>query len=71
MALMPGEYTFTCDECDGTGSVQVIREDPYAPDGCSLGPADCDDCHGEGTVVMDDEEAAEAIKWGRTPIRTP
>jgi DnaJ-class molecular chaperone len=69
MQLVPGEYEFECDECHGDGSVQTVR----ATDG---GEAElvwdrCDDCRGQGTVSVDEEEAAEAIKYGRTPLRTP
>ncbi|MFF1400221.1 hypothetical protein ACFVZD_41435 [Streptomyces sp. NPDC058287] len=72
MDLVPGEYEFECDECNGDGNVQVIREDDQAPDGCSLFWDQCDDCRGQGTVTMDEDEAAEAIEVsGRTPIRTP
>lgn len=70
MALVPGEYEFTCDECDGDGSLLYARiNDDDEPEQAW---DKCDDCHGEGTVVMDEHEAADAIEWGgRTPIRTP
>ena len=69
MELVPGEYEFTCDECDGDVSVQVIRgTDDDEPE---LVWDKCDECHGEGTVSYNEEEAAEAIEVGRTPLRTP
>ncbi|MFF1358730.1 hypothetical protein [Streptomyces sp. NPDC058297] len=71
MALVPGEYVFECDECDGDGSVQAVGEDDEAPDGCSLSWEKCEDCRGEGTMSLDEDEAAEAIDCGRTPIKTP
>jgi DnaJ-class molecular chaperone len=71
MALVEGEYEFTCDECHGDGSVQVIQP-PEDEDGePTLGWGRCDDCFGDGTVRVDEEEAAEKIRWGQTPIRTP
>ncbi|WP_405759823.1 hypothetical protein OG234_15915 [Streptomyces sp. NBC_01420] len=70
MELVPGEYEFTCDECNGDGSVQVIRADDN--DEAERVWDRCDDCYGEGTVRVDEEEAAEMIEdGGRTPIRTP
>jgi DnaJ-class molecular chaperone len=69
MELVPGEYEFTCCECDGDGSVQVIRgTDDDEP---GLVWDRCDDCRGEGTFIYDEKEAAEAIEAGRTPLRTP
>lgn len=72
MELVEGEYEFTCTDCDGDGSVQVLHgiidEATGEPD---LVWDKCDDCHGEGTVRVDDEEAAEKIEYGQTPIRTP
>jgi len=65
MTLVAGEYEFTCDECDGDGSVFTSVE--------AEGPSwvRCDDCRGEGTVRVDEEEAAEKIECGHSPIRTP
>jgi DnaJ-class molecular chaperone len=65
MELVPGEYEFTCDECDGEGSVFTGVE--------AEGPSwvRCDDCRGEGRLLVDEEEAAEKIRWGQTPTRTP
>jgi DnaJ-class molecular chaperone len=65
MALVEGEYEFTCTECDGEGSLFTSVE--------AEGPSwvTCDDCRGEGTVCVDEEEAAEFIEVGHAPIRTP
>lgn len=71
MDLVPGEYVFTCLECEGDGSIQVITEDEEAPDGVTLTPELCPDCRGEGVEHMDEEEAAEMISLGHTPLRTP
>ncbi|MCX5174429.1 hypothetical protein [Streptomyces virginiae] len=65
MALVAGEYEFTCSECDGDGSLQVIGTEG------ELVWGKCDDCHGEGSVRVDEEEAAERIECGQTPLRTP
>lgn len=65
MALVAGEYEFTCSECDGDGSLQVIGTEG------ELVWDKCDECRGEGTVSCDEMEAAEAIEVGRTPLRTP
>jgi DnaJ-class molecular chaperone len=71
MALVEGEYEFTCSECNGEGSLQVLQG-IYKPTGePDFGWARCDDCHGEGTVCVDDKEAAERIELGHVPIRTP
>ncbi|MEV0642324.1 hypothetical protein AB0I77_46910 [Streptomyces sp. NPDC050619] len=60
MELVPGEYEFPCYECDGDGSVQVIRgTDDDEPE---LVWDKCDDCRGEGTFIYDEQEAAEAIE---------
>ncbi|MEV8248045.1 hypothetical protein AB0R01_30380 [Streptomyces rochei] len=70
MTLVAGEYEFTCDECDGDGNLQYIRittED----DEPELVWDKCDDCRGEGRLLVDEEEAAEKIRWGQTPTRTP
>ncbi|MFF9497962.1 hypothetical protein [Streptomyces flaveolus] len=51
--------------------MQVIQP-PEDEDGePTLGWGRCDDCFGDGTVRVDEEEAAEKIRWGQTPIRTP
>ncbi|MFJ8727742.1 hypothetical protein [Streptomyces sp. NPDC093269] len=71
MALVEGEYEFTCDECNGDGSVQVIRATDEDSDEAELVWDRCDDCRGQGTVTVDDEVAAEKIAYGQTPIRTP
>lgn len=65
MTLVEGEYEFTCDECDGDGSVFTSVE--------AEGPSwvRCDDCFGEGKLLVDEKEAAEKIRWGQTPTRTP
>jgi DnaJ-class molecular chaperone len=71
MGLTPGEYVFACDECDGDGSVQVIQViEGDDDDEAELVWSRCDDCSGEGTVVYDEVEAAEAISYGSTPLRT-
>lgn len=69
MTLVAGEYEFTCDECKGDGSVEVVQGD--GNDEPQLVWDRCDDCHGEGTLSVDEEEAAEKIKWGQTPIHMP
>ncbi|GAA2768524.1 hypothetical protein GCM10010103_75660 [Streptomyces paradoxus] len=72
MELVPGEYEFTCTDCHGDGSVQVLRgiidEATDEPDHYW---DKCDDCRGQGTVCVDEEEAAEKIEYGQTPLRTP
>lgn len=65
MALVAGEYEFTCSECDGDGSLQVIGTEG------ELIWGKCDDCIGEGSVFVDEEEAADRIKGGQAPLRTP
>lgn len=65
MALAPGEYVFTCIECKGDGSLQVIDTDG------ELVSDTCEDCRGDGTVSVDEEEAAERIEDGHTPLRAP
>ncbi|CQR59188.1 sle1_021 (plasmid) [Streptomyces leeuwenhoekii] len=71
MALVAGEYEFTCDECDGDGSVQVTQPPEEEGGEPTLGWGSCDDCFGEGRLLVDEEEAAEKIRWGQTPTRTP
>ncbi|MEU7338734.1 hypothetical protein [Streptomyces sp. NPDC007074] len=75
MALTEGEYEFTCDECNGDGSLQYIRaavdEAGDETDEAELVWDKCDDCYGDGTVTVDDKVAAEKIEYGQTPIRTP
>ncbi|PSK57053.1 hypothetical protein B0E38_02584 [Streptomyces sp. 111WW2] len=66
MTLVEGEYEFTCDECNGDGSVATGAE---AGEGPSW--VECDDCFGEGQLWVDETEAAEKIRWGQTPTRTP
>lgn len=69
MELVPGEYEFSCYECDGDGSVQVVHaNDGEEPE---LIWAKCEDCRGTGVFLYDETEAAEAIECGRTPLRTP
>lgn len=65
MTLVEGEYEFTCDECDGEGSVFTGVE--------AEGPSwvRCEDCFGDGRLLVNEEEAAEKIRWGQTPTRTP
>jgi DnaJ-class molecular chaperone len=70
MELVEGEYEFTCDECKGDGSLQYVRADEET-DEPDLVWDECDDCHGEGTVRVDEQVAAEKIEYGQTPIRTP
>ncbi|MEY9989175.1 DnaJ-class molecular chaperone [Streptomyces sp. V4I8] len=65
MALVAGEYEFTCSECDGDGSLQVIGSEG------ELVWDKCEDCRGEGSVRVDEDEAAEWIEVGHTPLRTP
>ena len=65
MALVPGEYVFKCLECSGEGSIEVIiGEDQTDWERCP-------DCGGAGEQIVDEEEAAERIDYGRTPLRTP
>lgn len=71
MALVAGEYEFTCDECDGDGSVQVIQPPEDEDSEPTLGWGRCDDCFGVGRLLVDEEEAAEKIKYGQTPTRAP
>jgi len=73
MTITPGEYEFTCSECRGEGSVQVlvgmIDEATDTPD---LRWEKCEDCWGDGTVTVDETDAAERIlELGHTPLRTP
>lgn len=65
MALVAGEYEFTCSDCRGDGSVQVVGTDG------ELHWDQCDDCRGVGSVCVDEEDAAERIDLGQTPLRTP
>lgn len=69
MTLTPGEYEFTCSECRGDGSLQGVTGDEN--DEAVIVWIQCEDCHGDGTVCIDEEEAAERIELGHTPIRTP
>ena len=75
MTLVPGEYEFTCSECHGDGSLQYVRavvdEVGDETDEAELVWDRCDDCRGEGTVCVDEEEAAEWIEAGHTPLRSP
>lgn len=65
MTVVPGEYVFKCLECDGEGSIEVIiGEDETVWERCP-------DCGGAGEQFVDDEEAAEYIDCGHTPLRTP
>jgi hypothetical protein len=70
MALAAGEYEFTCGECKGTGTLQYVRGDEETGE-AYLDPGDCCDCDGEGTVTVDEQEAAEWIEVGHTPLRAP
>ncbi|MFH8760336.1 hypothetical protein [Streptomyces atroolivaceus] len=65
MALVAGEYKFTCSDCQGDGSVQSIGTDG------ELYWDQCDDCLGAGSVDVDEQDAAERIDLGQTPLRTP
>ncbi|WCN03675.1 hypothetical protein [Streptomyces sp. M92] len=65
MDLVAGEYVFACLECDGDGSLQVIDLEGQ------LVWERCFECHGEGVDYLDEEEAAERIDSGYTPLRTP
>ncbi|WP_157744470.1 zinc finger-like domain-containing protein [Micromonospora viridifaciens] len=64
-ALIAGEYVFECWECDGRGAIEVIVDEH------GLSQEDCSDCNGEGVQYVDEEEAAERIDGGYTPLRTP
>jgi DnaJ-class molecular chaperone len=46
-----------CNDCDGVGSPMVSML--------------CEDCRGTGEIVLDEEEAAERIAYGHSPLRTP
>jgi DnaJ-class molecular chaperone len=46
-----------CHDCDGVGSPKVWMT--------------CQDCHGTAEIFVDEEEAAELIAQGHTPLRTP
>lgn len=70
MELPWGEYEFTCSECKGTGSLQYVREDEETGE-AYLSEEDCCECNGERTVTVDEEEAAEWIEVGHTPLRSP
>ena len=65
MGLEIGEYVFTCDECHGSGTLSVIQ-----PDG-DLQDEDCFECDGSGQVTVDEDDAAEKIKWGQAPLSRP
>ncbi|CAK7288567.1 hypothetical protein [Streptomyces misionensis] len=75
MALPWGEYTFTCSDCDGDGSVQYVRavvdEIGDETDEAELVWDKCDDCRGQGTITVDEDAAAEWIDVGHTPLRAP
>lgn len=67
MALKPGEYVFTCGECDGTGEIEVGNREYGDHD-----VVECEDCHGTGEVAYDEDEAEELIEEdGWQPLRTP
>lgn len=53
MEIGPYGYKFTCPECEGEGVNDV---------------GTCDDCHGSGCIFVDEEEAAEFIKYGSFPV---
>ncbi|MGW0014611.1 hypothetical protein ACWDVX_33285 [Streptomyces tendae] len=51
--------------------MQVIHP-PDDKDGePTLGWGRCDDCFGDGKLLVDEKEAAEKIECGQTPTRTP
>lgn len=66
MAVVPGEYVFTCGECDGEGEIEVGNRD-YGDHEV----VQCPDCYGAGEVTVDEEEAAEYIESGADPVRAP
>lgn len=66
MAVVPGEYVFTCGECDGEGQIEVGDRD-YG----DLEWLSCPDCRGAGVVHVDEEEASELIDYGASPLRAP
>jgi hypothetical protein len=80
VTLKPGEYVFKCLECDGKGSVEVGGlgdegdgedwADPHFNHELTFWE-DCSECHGTGEVFVDEEDAAEYVKWGHTPLRAP
>jgi hypothetical protein len=73
MALVAGEYVFECLECNGDGSIEVIEAIEGSDDeqDCQVVGEICSDCSGEGVQYLDEEEAAERIDTGYTPLRTP
>jgi hypothetical protein len=66
MALVPGEYTFECLECNGDGSIEVGDREYGDHEWLT-----CPDCSGEGIELLDEEEAAERIDSGYEPLRSP
>ncbi|WP_344341424.1 hypothetical protein, partial [Streptomyces rhizosphaericus] len=65
--LAPGEYVFTCGECDGKGEVEVGDRD-YG----DFDVIQCEDCHGDGEYGVDEEKADELINdLGFDPLRRP
>jgi DnaJ-class molecular chaperone len=75
MTLAEGEYEFTCTECKGDGNLQYLLLDEDAdadhPDEPQFVWDKCDECRGDGTVTVDEEEAAEWIEAGQVPLRAP
>jgi len=65
MSLEIGEYVFACDECNGSGTLPVIQ-----PDGV-LQDEDCFECEGTGKVTVDEDDAAEKIRWGQVALSGP
>lgn len=66
MRIVPGEYVFTCGECDGDGELQVI-----SANGNLVGDT-CFECDGDGVISVDEDEARELIEDGSwSPLRAP
>lgn len=66
MPFVPGEYVFTCGDCDGSGEIEVGCEE--------LGDREwvqCPDCDGDKVRYVDEREAADLVYAGATPIAAP
>jgi DnaJ-class molecular chaperone len=66
VAVAPGEYVFTCGECDGKGEIEVGDRDYGDHEWVR-----CPDCNGDGVLHVDEDQAAELIDCGAWPPRAP
>lgn len=66
MPVVPGEYEFTCAECEGEGEYGVGDKE-YG----DFELVTCDRCYGDGKVIVDEDEAEELIELGATPDLAP